>query len=129
MKIFPGRQPGSASEARTSTFTGHVLVDPVMPMMDGVTINNVFFAPGARTWWHTHETGQILTVLAGQGWICVEGEAAQVIRPGDTVWIPQGEKHWHGASATSYMLHAAVSIGKTGWLEEVSESDYAAAGR
>src|SRR5688572_11588258 len=96
MKIFPGRQTGATSEARTSTFTGQVFADPVMPTTDGVTINNVFFAPGGRTYWHTHEQGQVLTVVAGLGWICVEGEAAQPIRTGDTVWIPKGEKHWHG---------------------------------
>lgn len=128
MKIFPGRQIGATSEARTSTFTGQVFADPVMPTTDGVTINNVFFAPGARTYWHTHEQGQILTVVAGQGWICVEGEPAQPIRTGDTVWIPKGEKHWHGAAADSYLLHTAVSIGKTEWLEEVEDADYDKAG-
>jgi quercetin dioxygenase-like cupin family protein len=124
MKIFPGRQIGAISEARTSTFTGQVFADPVMPTNDGVTINNVFFAPGARTYWHTHAQGQILTVVAGQGWICVAGEPAQPIRTGDTVWIPKGEKHWHGAAGDSYLLHTAISIGKTEWLEEVAEADY-----
>lgn len=124
MKIFPGRQPGAVSEVRTSTFTGQVFADPIMPTTDGVTINNVFFAPGARTYWHTHEQGQVLTVVAGQGWICVDGEAAQPIRSGDTVWIPKGERHWHGASSDSYLLHTAISIGKTEWQEEVADADY-----
>ncbi|MBU1314628.1 MAG: cupin domain-containing protein [Alphaproteobacteria bacterium] len=123
MKVFHGRQ-GAASEAKTETFTGQVFGDPVMPTTDGVTINNVFFAPGARTFWHTHEVGQILTILAGQGWICVEGEAASPLRAGDTVWIPQGEKHWHGAAADSYLLHTAISIGKTHWLQEVDGLAY-----
>ena len=124
MKIFPGRQDGAATEAKTSTFTGQVLGDPVMPTTDGVTINNVFFTPGARTYWHTHEVGQILTVTAGKGWVCVHGEAPQPLRPGDTVWIPKGEKHWHGAAGDSFLLHTAISIGKTEWQDEVAAGDY-----
>lgn len=127
MKIFPGRQSGAASEVKSATFTGQVIADPVMPTTDGVTINNVFFSPGARTYWHTHEVGQVLTVIAGQGWVCVDGETAQPLRPGDTVWIPQGERHWHGAAAGSYLLHTAISIGKTEWQEEVDNADYQAA--
>ena len=128
MKIFPGRQDGAVSDVKSATFSGHVLADPVMPTTDGVTINNVFFSPGARTYWHTHEVGQVLTVVAGKGWVCVHGQAAQALRPGDTVWIPKGERHWHGAAADSYLLHTAVSIGKTEWQEEVEASDYPQAG-
>lgn len=127
MKIFPGKSGGAATEAKTSTFSGQVMADPIMPTTDGVTINNVFFTPGARTYWHTHEVGQILTVVAGKGWVCVDGEQAQPLRTGDTVWIPKGERHWHGAAADSYLLHTAVSIGKTQWEEEVADSDYAKA--
>ena len=123
MKVFHGRQ-GSPSEEKRETFTGHVLGDPVMPTTDGVTISNVFFSPGARTFWHTHEVGQVLTILGGQGWVCVEGEPAAPLRAGDTVWIPKGEKHWHGAAADSYLLHTAISIGKTQWLEAVDAADY-----
>lgn len=128
MKIFHGRQTGAVSEVRSSTFTGTVHADPIMPTTDGVTINNVFFTPGARTYWHTHETGQVLTVVAGEGWVCVDGEQAQGIRVGDIVWIPEGERHWHGATATSYLLHTAVSIGKTVWEEEVTAEQFASAG-
>jgi quercetin dioxygenase-like cupin family protein len=124
MKIFPGRQEGAATEAKTATFTGQVLGDPVMPTTDGVTINNVFFTPGARTYWHTHEVGQVLTVAAGKGWVCVHGETPQPLRAGDTVWIPKGEKHWHGAASDSYLLHTAISIGKTEWQNEVAAADY-----
>ena len=126
MKIFPGRESNAASVVKTGTFTGQVHADPVMKPTDGVTINNVFFTPGARTYWHTHEVGQVLTVIGGQGWVCVDGERAQPLRTGDTVWIPKGERHWHGAAADSYLLHTAISIGKTGWQEEVANTDYAA---
>jgi len=127
MKIFPGRQANAISETKAGTFTGKVFADPVMPTTDGVTINNVFFSPGGRTYWHTHEVGQVLTVLAGEGWVCVDGEKAQPLRTGDVVWIPKGERHWHGASADSYLLHTAISIGKTSWEEEVAAGDFESA--
>ena len=124
MKVFHGRSEGMHSEQRGATFTGSVWADPIMPTTDNVTLNNVFFSPGARTHWHTHEQGQVLHVLAGQGWICQEGHAPQSIRSGDVVWIAPHERHWHGAAAGSYMIHMATSIGKTLWEEAVSDSDY-----
>ena len=127
MKIFPGRAEGSASEQRSSTFTGTVWADPVMPTTDKVAINNVFFSPGARTWWHTHESGQILHVTAGSGWICVQGQQARRLRSGDIVWIPADERHWHGAGTDSYLIHVAISLGTTNWQDEVSQQDYLAA--
>lgn len=128
MKVFHGRTEGAMSEQRGATFTGTVWGDPVMPATDGVTINNVFFSPGARTHWHTHEQGQVLNVTAGKGWICKEGEAPQAIRAGDVVWIGAGERHWHGAAEGSYMVHMATSIGKTTWQEAVGAKDYPSRG-
>jgi Uncharacterized conserved protein, contains double-stranded beta-helix domain len=129
MQIFHGRQTDAVSELRSSTFSGTVYADPVMPTADGVTINNVFFAPGARTFWHTHEVGQVLTVIAGEGWVCVDGQDAQKLTVGDIVWIPKGQRHWHGATATSYLLHTAVSIGQTVWEEEVTDDQFGDARR
>jgi quercetin dioxygenase-like cupin family protein len=126
MKVFHGRTAGAVSERRGNgdTFTGVVWADPVMPSTDGVTINTVCFEPGARTYWHSHERGQILQVTAGQGWICVEGGKPEVIRQGDVVWIGPNERHWHGGSADSFMVHIATSLGKSNWQEAVSERDY-----
>ncbi|MFX1737448.1 cupin domain-containing protein [Paraburkholderia sp. A1RI_3L] len=124
MKVFHGRAEGGRSEQRGETFTGTVFADPVMPATNGVTINTVFFAPKGRTYWHTHEQGQVLQVTAGKGWICVEGEVPQEIRQGDIVFIGPNERHWHGASDASYMVHIATSLGKATWQEEVAESDY-----
>lgn len=128
MKVFHGRVEGAPSEQRGATFTGSVWADPVMPATDGVGINNVFFSPGGRTHWHSHEHGQVLHVTAGKGWICKEGEAAQPIRMGDVVWIGPNERHWHGAAEGSYMVHMATSIGKTTWEEAVTPEDYSSAG-
>jgi quercetin dioxygenase-like cupin family protein len=118
---------GQPSEQRSSTFTGTVHADPVMPTQDGVTVNNVFFTPGARTYWHTHEVGQVLYVLAGQGLVRSRDGTGAVLRVGDVVHIPAGEEHWHGAGPDTYLLHLTVSVGKTGWLDEVAEDDYRAA--
>lgn len=127
MQIFKGRQAGATSETRTATFHGEVWADPVMPTTDGVTINNVFFPPDARTNWHVHEQGQILQVVAGRGWVGRKGETAKEVRSGDTVWIPAGEVHWHGAAADSYLLHTAISLGKTEWQDEVTGAQFAEA--
>jgi quercetin dioxygenase-like cupin family protein len=95
-----------------------------MPTTDNVTINNVFFAPGGRTHWHQHEQGQMLNVIAGSGWICLDGKPPQRIRTGDIVWIAPHERHWHGADHGSYMLHTATSIGKTDWGSAVTDDQY-----
>lgn len=126
MKVFHARSEGAPSELRGATFTGTVWADPIMPFTDDVQINNVFFAPGGRTHWHSHERGQVLQVVAGCGWICLEGNKPQPIRSGDVVWIGPNERHWHGGADTSYMLHTATSLGTTNWAEPVSEKDYAA---
>ena len=123
MKVFHARTEGAPSENRSATFTGTVWADPIMPATDNVTINNVFFAPGGRTYWHAHEHGQVLHVIAGSGWVCLAGEKPRKIRAGDVVWIGPGERHWHGGDPGSYMLHMATSIGKTTWAEAVSEKD------
>lgn len=124
MIIVPGRARDGKSDKRSSTFTGSVWADPVLPSTGGVTINTVFFAPCAHTYWHHHQHGQILQVLAGTGFVCAIGELPQLIRPGDLVWTPPGEQHWHGATRGSFMSHLAISLGTTAWGQEVAEADY-----
>jgi quercetin dioxygenase-like cupin family protein len=126
MRVARGRD-GAASEERGPTFTGRVWADPVLPGADGVVVNDVFFEPGARTNWHTHEVAQVLFVLAGDGRVQSRDGTGFPLTAGDTVHIPAGEEHWHGASPTGYLLHRAVSIGETAWLEPVSDDDYRAA--
>jgi quercetin dioxygenase-like cupin family protein len=129
VQIVRGRaHHGVPTQNRTETFTGTVWGDPVLPTTpEGNTINSVTFAPGARTYWHHHTGGQILVVTAGLGWVCPYGERPQPIRAGDVVWVPPGERHWHGGTAETVMTHLAVSIGKTVWLGEVSDEEYRAA--
>jgi quercetin dioxygenase-like cupin family protein len=124
--IVPGHPEGQPSELRGATFTGPVWADPVLPSTDGTAINNVFFPPGARTFWHRHEHGQVLHVLAGSGLIGTDGERPRSLRAGDVVWAPPGERHWHGATPGSFLTHLAVSLGPTAWAEEVTEAEYTA---
>ena len=115
MYIANGRAEDSPSVAKTETFVGDVWLDPIVPPQDGITINSVGFLPGAHTYWHSHERGQILQVTSGEGWVCSAGGEPRLIRAGDTVWVPPGERHWHGATADSYMVHTATSLGTTNW--------------
>ena len=88
----------------------------------------VSFEPGARTDWHTHPLGQTLLVISGIGLIGLRNETPKLIQAGDTVWIPPGEEHWHGASAANSMTHIAIQEALNGsvatWLEKVSDREY-----
>jgi quercetin dioxygenase-like cupin family protein len=118
--------PVPASERRGDTFTGEVWATPVVADPGQVMIASIFFTPGARTFWHRHDQGQVLQVVSGAGLIGREGERPRPLRPGDTVWAPPGELHWHGASAGTAMSHVAVSLGTTRWAGPVADADYAA---
>lgn len=124
MKIIRGRASGAASEHWSGTVTGDVWANPVLPSTDGVRINNVFFTPGARTNWHSHEQGQVLHVTAGSGYVCTEGDEPQKLEAGDTVWTPAGELHWHGGTSDSFLMHTAVSLGLTDWQDPVTDEQY-----
>lgn len=126
MIIVPGRSHELPTDRRDATFTGTVWADPVLPTTDGVTVNTVFFSPGARTFWHHHEKGQLLQVVAGAGLICSDHGRPHVLRPGDLVWAGPMERHWHGASPNAFMTHFSLSLGVTTWGDEVLETDYTA---
>jgi quercetin dioxygenase-like cupin family protein len=113
-------------------FTGAVRVDPLLQATDPgrVAGASVTFEPGARTAWHTHPLGQTLIVTYGCGWVQREGGPIEEIRPGDVVWFPPGEKHWHGATPTTAMTHIAIQEALNGspvdWMEKVSDEQYRA---
>jgi quercetin dioxygenase-like cupin family protein len=114
------------SEQRTTTFTGLVYADPVLASPGEVTVARVFFAPAARTFWHWHERGQLLYVVSGRGLICTDDGLPEQLAAGDVVWAPPGERHWHGGGPDTVLLHLATSLGKTNWLDAVSDAEYAA---
>ena len=124
-----GSQP---SRTPSQYFTGKVRQDPLNDMAPEparVRVLSVTFEPGARTDWHTHPLGQTLVVTAGSGLVQVWGEPVWIIRQGDVVWFPPGEKHWHGASATTAMTHIAIQESLDGstadWLGPVTDEEYA----
>jgi quercetin dioxygenase-like cupin family protein len=125
-----GSQPSGKGDAEY--FTGAVRVDAMFeaPAPARVYGASVTFEPGARTAWHTHTLGQTLIVTAGCGRVQRWGGAIEEIRPGDVVWIPPGEKHWHGAAPTTAMTHIAIVEqldGKsTDWMEKVNDDQYQA---
>src|SRR3954462_10764301 len=113
-------------------FTGTVRIDPLFDRAEPARVSGatVTFEPGARTAWHTHPLGQTFIVTAGCGWAQREGGPIGLIRPGDVVWFPPGEKHWHGATPQTAMTHIAIQERKDGkvvdWMEHVSEEQYRA---
>jgi quercetin dioxygenase-like cupin family protein len=123
-----GSQPSTKGSAEY--FSGTVRIDPLFKANNPAQVvgASVTFEPGSRTAWHTHPLGQILIVTAGCGLAQHSDGHVEEIRPGDVVWFPPGEKHWHGATATTAMTHIAIQEqldGKTvDWMEKVSEEQY-----
>ncbi len=125
-----GSQP--STKGPSEWFTGTVRIDFLFQAPEPALIQcaSVTFEPGARTAWHTHPLGQTLIVTAGYGRVQRWGGKIEEIRPGDVVWIPPAEKHWHGASPSTAMTHIAIQEKYNGtavdWLEKVSEKEYQA---
>ena len=123
-----GSQPSSRGPA--DWFTGTVRIDPLFQVNAPARAAgaSVTFEPGARTAWHRHPLGQTLIVTAGCGWVQREGGPIEEIHPGDVVWFPPGEKHWHGATPGTAMTHTAIQEQLDGkvveWLEKVSDDQY-----
>jgi len=123
-----GSQPSSKGPAYW--FTGTVRIDPLFPVNAPArsAAASVTFEPGARTAWHTHPLGQTLIVTAGCGRAQRRGGPIEEIRPGDVIWFPPGEKHWHGAAPTTAMTHIAIQEQLDGkvvdWMEQVTDDQY-----
>ena len=120
----------AVSKAPEVRFTGNVRVAYLFPANAPAraTGGQVMFDAGARTAWHAHPMGQTLIVTAGAGRVQFWGGPIQEIRPGDVVWTPPGQKHWHGAAPATPMTHIAVQEqidGKTAeWFEKVTDAQY-----
>ena len=125
-----GSQPSRQGPAEN--FTGSVRVDPLFQANAPARASGslVSFESGARTAWHTHPLGQILIVTEGTGRVQRWGDPIEEIRQGDVVWIPPGQKHWHGAAPNNPMAHIAIVEQLDGksveWMEKVSDVQYGA---
>jgi len=128
--IRAGSQP--FRQGPSENFTGQVRVEPLFQAHAPARASGslVRFEPGARTAWHTHPLGQILIVTAGTGRVQRWGDPVEEIREGDVVWIPPGQKHWHGAAPDSSMAHIGLVEQLDGkaveWMERVSDAQYGA---
>jgi quercetin dioxygenase-like cupin family protein len=125
-----GSQPSAKGPAQF--FTGNVRVDPLIQTTAPARVGGavVTFEPGARSAWHTHPLGQMIIVTGGCGLVQSEGGPVRRIHPGDVIWCPPGEKHWHGATATTGMTHIVVLESLDGknvdWMQHVTDAEYAA---
>jgi quercetin dioxygenase-like cupin family protein len=123
-----GSQPSGTGPA--DWFTGTVRIDPLFQanVPARAAGASVTFEPGARTAWHTHPLGQVLIITAGYGRAQSWGRGIEELRPGDVVWFPPGEKHWHGAAQKTAMSHIAIQEALDGkvveWMEHVSDEQY-----
>jgi len=123
-----GSQPSGTGPGEY--FTGAVRIDPLCqaPEPARVTSASVTFEPGARTAWHSHPLGQTLIITTGCGRAQRWGGPIEELRPGDVVWFPPGEKHWHGAAPTAAMTHIAIQEHLDGttadWMEKVDDEQY-----
>ena len=129
MKIIPCGSVAT-KPAPDAYFTGRVLQTPIIEREEPARLRALMvqFEPGARTAWHTHPLGQTLIVTAGCGLAQRVGGPVEEIRPGDIIWFPPGEKHWHGATATTAMTHIAIQEQLDGravdWMEQVTDEQY-----
>ncbi len=123
-----GSQPSAKGPA--DYFTGTARIDSLFQAPDPAMVSSasVTFEPGARTAWHTHPLGQTLIITAGTGWVQCDGGPIEEVHPGDVVWFPPHQKHWHGATPTTGMTHTAIQERLNGkyvdWLEKVSGEQY-----
>jgi quercetin dioxygenase-like cupin family protein len=128
MKIEHGRNGTPSRVGEADTFSGRAMLDPLLEDANGeVRINSVMFSPGGRTFWHSHAGGQVLIVASGSGLVETRGGDRERLNPGDVVWAPPGEVHWHGAAPDSFINHTAISLGHTDWAEQVDDERYRAA--
>jgi quercetin dioxygenase-like cupin family protein len=126
--------PSKTAKAPGTAFTGDVYVNAIKQKAgpSRLIASIVRFTPGARTNWHSHALGQTLFCTDGAGLVVSRGGTVIRLTPGDTVWTPPGEEHWHGADADCMMSHLAMLEGTedgdgTTWLEPVTDEQYAAA--
>ncbi len=118
------------NQGNAEYFTGSVRIDPLFSADEPSRVAgaSVTFERGARTAWHSHPLGQTLIVTSGTGWVQQWGHPVQEIREGDVVRIPPGQKHWHGATATTRMTHIALHEHLDGkvveWMEKVTDEQY-----
>ena len=118
----------ATAKGPAETFTGDVWVDPITRGLPPSQLNAaaVRFTPGARSAWHSHDGGQTLYVTEGHGLVQVRGQQIVELDPGDVVFAPDGEEHWHGATPDHFMTHLSITEGAPHWGPHVTDAEYQA---
>jgi quercetin dioxygenase-like cupin family protein len=125
IKVFRRGMGAPSSRSDGPPYTGEIWRDPFYE--DGADAAGTnYFAPCARTHWHSHPGGQLLLIEHGQGLVGSDDGAVRVAT-GDIVWTPGGVRHWHGATDRQSMMHTAITFGGVDWAEAVADVDYLAA--
>lgn len=122
--MFP---KGDFNSAYAKYFIGNSYLAPLS--QGKVPVSNVTFEPRCRNNWHIHHKGiQVLICVGGTGWYQEWGKEARMLKPGDVVEIPEGVKHWHGATKDSWFQHVTFTVAEEGasneWLEPVTDEEY-----
>ena len=114
------------SKGPAEMFTGDVWVDPITRGLPSSHLNvaAVRLSPGARSAWHSHDGGQTLYVTEGRGLVQVRDEEVVALNPGDVVYAPDGEEHWHGARPDHFMTHLSITEGDPHWGPRVTDAEY-----
>jgi quercetin dioxygenase-like cupin family protein len=108
-------------------FTGDVWGDVVYRGEEPSRLRatTVRFTPGARTAWHSHRLGQALYIIEGVALIQSRSQRIIEAHPGDVIWTPPDEEHWHGAAPGQFMSHIALwETDDVQWLEHVTDEEY-----
>ncbi|WP_096022384.1 cupin domain-containing protein [Campylobacter lanienae] len=112
-------------------FTGTTYLNTFDDAQGGRSANAslVTFEPCSRTHWHTHEKGQLLIILSGEGVVKIEGQKAIKATPGAIIKIDSDAKHFHAGGKITQMAHISIMgmPNKTTWLEKVSDEEFESA--
>jgi quercetin dioxygenase-like cupin family protein len=83
------------------------------------------FEAGARSYWHSHDAGQLIFVQEGRARVQRRGEAIRDLRAHDSDYTGPNVIHWHGAAPDEAAVMVTVAFGgTTRWMEEVTEEEY-----
>ncbi|MBQ9482303.1 MAG: cupin domain-containing protein [Clostridia bacterium] len=121
---------GEKNDKFAKYFVGQSYLAPLT--LEQIPTFNVTFEPSCRNNRHIHHAktggGQLLIVIAGEGWYQEEGKPARKLKVGDVVNIPANVKHWHGAAKDCWFQHIAQEIPgtetSTEWCEAVTDEEY-----
>jgi quercetin dioxygenase-like cupin family protein len=126
------QQPGApaAPANEDATFTGHAFrVDS-----KGFALSRRGFDPGARSDWHTHGGAQLLFVQEGRLRYQVQGGKMKEVALHESVYLPGGVAHWHGAVPGQPLTHVSVTFPDTTgiglkWGDKVNDAQYSGKGK